>query len=514
MKVALFCTVPASDAPVARKIEPWLIVVRPLTVFAPERVCVPVPVLTSAPVPEMTPAKSVLLFAPPSVSVPLPSCTAPLPARLPIVALNPARFKVPVVVCVTAALPVVAPVSVIAAAFDTGPFTVPRIAAVAPALLLRPPPSVPVDVRALALVTRPEIVPALARLALFSTAPARLPVVAIERLPWLTVVRPAKLFAPPSVSVPVPVLVKVPEPEMMPSKLVEALLPPAVSAPEPSWIAPVPAMLPSVVLKPARLRLPPAFWVKLGLPDRTPVSVMVPELVIAPLTALARLAVAPALLTNPPASVPVEVSVPELVTSPVVVPALMKVALFCNALANDVPVASTSEPWAISVEPRNVLVPESVWVPVPVFTSTPLPVIVPAKSVLVFALPSVKPPALISTWPVPARLPMLVLTLVRLNTPPRFCVNAPIPVVAPVSVNVPLLVIALPPKLPATFAVAPALLVSPPASVPVLVSVPALVTRPLIVPALLSVALFCTAPAIVPPLASDSVPPLTVVSPA
>jgi len=62
----------------------------------------------------------------------------------------------------------------------------------------------------------------------------------------------------------------------------------------------------------------------------------------------------------------------------VVVPALMKVALFCNALANDVPVASTSKPWAISVEPRNVLVPESVWVPVPVFTSTPLPVIVPA----------------------------------------------------------------------------------------------------------------------------------------
>ena len=109
---------------------------------------------------------------------------------------------------------------------------------------------------------------------------------------------------------------------------------------------------------------------------------------------------------------------------------------------------------------------------------------------------------------------LLVLTLVRLNTPPRFCVNAPIPVVAPVSVNVPLLVIALPPKLPATFAVAPALLVSPPASVPVLVSVPALVSRPMIVPALVSVALFCTAPAIVPPLTSDSVPPLTVVSPA
>ena len=119
---------------------------------------------------------------------------------------------------------------------------------------------------------------------------------------------------PPSVSVPVPALLNVPEPEITPSKLVEALLAPAVSVPEPSWIAPVPAMLPSVALNPARLRLPPVAWVKLGEPDRPAVNVIAPELVIAPLTALARFAVAPALLTSPPASVPAETSVPALVT--------------------------------------------------------------------------------------------------------------------------------------------------------------------------------------------------------
>jgi hypothetical protein len=59
----------------------------------PDSVNVPVPILLSPPVPEMTPAKLVEVPSAPVVSTPEPSDTPPAPASEPIVSLKPARSR-------------------------------------------------------------------------------------------------------------------------------------------------------------------------------------------------------------------------------------------------------------------------------------------------------------------------------------------------------------------------------------------------------------------------------------
>ena len=69
---------------------PWLTVVPPLYVLAlPVSASVPLPVLTTDPLPKMSPLNVVLVLSPPAVSVRLPRCTVPAPASEPIVSLPP-----------------------------------------------------------------------------------------------------------------------------------------------------------------------------------------------------------------------------------------------------------------------------------------------------------------------------------------------------------------------------------------------------------------------------------------
>ena len=62
--------------------------------LAPSSVIVPVPVLVSPPVPDITPEKVVLVSLPPVVSVAEPSVTLPAPASEPIALLKLLRASV------------------------------------------------------------------------------------------------------------------------------------------------------------------------------------------------------------------------------------------------------------------------------------------------------------------------------------------------------------------------------------------------------------------------------------
>ena len=67
----------------------------------------------------------------------------------------------------------------------------------------------------------------------------------------------ADAFEPDNVSVPKPVLVRPPVPELVPENVVEFPLPPAVSVPEPSESVPAPEIPPTVSLKSDRLNVAP-----------------------------------------------------------------------------------------------------------------------------------------------------------------------------------------------------------------------------------------------------------------
>ena len=145
--------------------------------------------------------------------------------------------------------------------------------------------------------------------------------------------------------------------------------------------------------------------------------------------------------------------------------------------------------------------------------SPPLPVMVPSKVCDPVPLPSVNvalPSATVP--PPPVRLPMVVAKPPRLNAAPAVMFSSAMPVVVPIRFTVPRLM-RLPESTPERLAIANALFVSPPASVPVDRKLPALVIRPWTLPLLMKLALFWTAPANSPPLASTSDPPAIVVSP-
>src|SRR5438067_2331610 len=65
-------------------------------------------------------------------------------------------------------------------------------------------------------------------------------------VPLPIVVPPEKVFAPDKVSVPVPVLTRPPVPLITPENVVEAFVPPLVSANDPRSMLPAPAMEPTV----------------------------------------------------------------------------------------------------------------------------------------------------------------------------------------------------------------------------------------------------------------------------
>ena len=69
----------------ASRSVPPVSVVPPEYVLAPERTSVPVPILVKPPVPEIVPAKVVLVLSLPVVSVAVPSMTLPAPASEPMV---------------------------------------------------------------------------------------------------------------------------------------------------------------------------------------------------------------------------------------------------------------------------------------------------------------------------------------------------------------------------------------------------------------------------------------------
>ncbi len=73
---------------------PAEIVVSPVYVFAPPSVSVPVPTLVSLPAPPITPPNVVLVLFWPTESVPLVTVTLPAPASEPIVSLAVPRLKV------------------------------------------------------------------------------------------------------------------------------------------------------------------------------------------------------------------------------------------------------------------------------------------------------------------------------------------------------------------------------------------------------------------------------------
>src|SRR3990167_1534821 len=74
---------------------PALIVVPPLYVFAPDKVCVPLPAFTKLPVSLITPEKVVELLSPPVVNVPEPKVTLPAPANEPMVSDTSFKSNVP-----------------------------------------------------------------------------------------------------------------------------------------------------------------------------------------------------------------------------------------------------------------------------------------------------------------------------------------------------------------------------------------------------------------------------------
>ncbi len=81
---------------------PSLTVVAPECVLAPESVNVPLPTLTSEPLPPIVPAKVVLLLSAPVDSVAPPSVTVPAPASEPMVWSKPLRSTVAPAAMVTA----------------------------------------------------------------------------------------------------------------------------------------------------------------------------------------------------------------------------------------------------------------------------------------------------------------------------------------------------------------------------------------------------------------------------
>lgn len=70
--------------------------------------------------------------------------------------------------------------------------------------------------------------------------------------------------------VPEPVLVNPPVSEITPEKVVEELSPPAVKVPEPSVIAPAPAIEPTVSVTSFRSNVAPVFTVTAVVSDRRP----------------------------------------------------------------------------------------------------------------------------------------------------------------------------------------------------------------------------------------------------
>ena len=78
---------------VAKATKPPVTVIA-VKVFAPDKVCVPLPILFTVP-PVIRPLKLAVALLSPKVRVPPPVVTVPLPLRPLMVSLNPARLRVP-----------------------------------------------------------------------------------------------------------------------------------------------------------------------------------------------------------------------------------------------------------------------------------------------------------------------------------------------------------------------------------------------------------------------------------
>src|SRR3990167_3607973 len=221
---------------------PALIVVPPLYVFAPDKVCVPLPAFTKLPVSLITPEKVVELLSAPVVNVPEPNNTLPLPASEPMVSVISFKSNIPSAVtavlsdnrpeplnCNVPALIVVVPLYVFAAANVNMPVfcliklpdplntplnvlsallsivkvAVPKLMLPSPVkppmVLLNPPkPNVPVD-------------------AMYNVLAAGIAFAEPNsNVPALIVVVPVYVLSCPNVNVPLPSLVKPPVPLINP----------------------------------------------------------------------------------------------------------------------------------------------------------------------------------------------------------------------------------------------------------------------------------------------------------
>ena len=142
-------------------------------------------------------------------------------------------------------------------------------------------------------------------------------------VPLLIVTAPENVFVPLSVSVPVPLFVSPPEPLMTLEKVVEELLPPAVSEPLPSVTLPAPASEPMVAEKLLRSNVaPPATLTAEALwrPPAAP-SLSVPALIaVAPVKVFVPLSVKMPLpfFVSPPVPPMTPEKVVEVLSPPVV----------------------------------------------------------------------------------------------------------------------------------------------------------------------------------------------------
>lgn len=184
----------------------------PENVFVPVSVVIPLPVLINPPVPDITPPKLEDVWSPPAVSVPPPSVTFPVPAREPMLVVNPAVLKTAPVAMLTrdadgpeAALPS-ASVPPLMSVLPLNEFAPLRVSVPVPVLVMPPvPPMEPlkvVDVFSPPAVRRTEpseMVPAPANEPMVSLKLLRSSVVPAD---MVTAVVAGRLFKAPTRNVP------------------------------------------------------------------------------------------------------------------------------------------------------------------------------------------------------------------------------------------------------------------------------------------------------------------------